>query len=91
MLANILKTVMQNHVERLVAIIVLGLVAVSSNFTYAQELHQQTLSEIAKNTPSKQNAYITVGKGPVAIDVSNSSGKIYVANSPSYTKNHRRL
>ncbi|MGC1928585.1 MAG: hypothetical protein WA667_06390 [Candidatus Nitrosopolaris sp.] len=70
---------MQNHgnIQRLIAliilnIIVLALVVVLSSFTYAQgrmqELHQRTLYEMAKYTSSTQNAHITVGENPAAIE-----------------------
>ena len=63
----------------IVVIIVLALIGVS-NFTYAQQLHDQTLYEITKRTPT-QIAHITVGKAPQAIGVSENTNTIYVANS----------
>jgi hypothetical protein len=62
----------------------LVLVAVLSNFTYAQEnLTQKTLYEITKHTTSKQNADIHVGEKPVAIGV--ATHMIYIANSGDNT------
>ncbi|MGB6594295.1 MAG: YncE family protein [Candidatus Nitrosopolaris sp.] len=83
---------MRNHdkIERLIAliildIIVLVLVVVLSNFTYAQEnpeLHQKTLYYLyEKHITSKQNAHITVGTRPRAIGVDEITHRIYVANA----------
>jgi YVTN family beta-propeller protein len=66
-------------------IIVLVLVVVLSNFTYAQEnpeLHQKTLYYLyEKHITSKQNAHITVGTRPRAIGVDEITHRIYVANA----------
>ena len=62
---------------------VLVLLVLLPNFTYAQEyrvLHQKTLYEIGKYTPSKQIAYIAVGISPSAIGVDPYTSTIYVAN-----------
>ncbi len=63
-------------------IVLCVVISVLSNLSYAQEnqeLHGQTLYAITKHTSSKQNPYITVGRGPGAIAVSNRN-TIYVAN-----------
>ena len=67
----------------IINIIVLILVVLLSNFTYAEDnlkLHQKILYEITKYTPSKQNAYIIVGEQPLGIGVNNVTNTIYVAN-----------
>jgi len=65
-------------------IIVLALIGVS-NFAYAQQLHDQTLYEISRRTPT-QVAHITVGKHPVGIGVfDDDTNRIYVANGNDNT------
>jgi hypothetical protein len=84
---------MQNYgkIQRLIVLIILNiivliLVVVSSSFTCAQilqTLHQKTLYEIAKYTPT-QNAYIPVGKRAWGVGVDGNvltgTSTIYVAN-----------
>ena len=62
--------------------IVLGLLVVLSNLTYAQEdvpLHEKSLYEITNHT-SKQSSFITVGSEPTDIGVNSFTNTIYVAN-----------
>ena len=66
----------------LTIILLCVIISVLSNLSYAQEnekLHGQTLDAITKHTSSKQNPYITVGRGPASIGVG-LSNTIYVAN-----------
>jgi hypothetical protein len=66
---------MQNHGknQRLIGVFILNVIVLAfligvSNFTYAQQLHDQTLYEITKRTPT-QIAHITVGRSPQDIGV----------------------
>jgi YVTN family beta-propeller protein len=84
---------MQNSdkIQRLIFLVILNIfvlvsIVVLSNLTRAQEnqeLHQKTLYEIANHTSSKQNAQITVGKGPKALaiyEINLDVHNVYVTN-----------
>ena len=87
---------MQNpgKIRRSIALIILNIivfvlvVVVVSNFTYAQielqTIHQKTLYEITKHTPSSL-AHIPVGRAPSAIRVNNGTNTVYVINTVDNT------
>jgi YVTN family beta-propeller protein len=79
----------QSTISFLTILYCIALVFISPSLTYAQqnlELHQKTLQEITKYTPSlEQNPHIPVGKSPSAMAVNLVEHKIYVVNGDDNT------